>query len=55
MEGILVVLIALIIIHFCGKTYNSGGGCNIKNKSKTKRPNVHTAPQSPRRKNKNVK
>ena len=53
MEGILIILIALIIIHFCGKTYNSGG--YFKDVPKTKKRGCRPAPQSPRRKNKNVK
>lgn len=44
MEGILIILIALLIICFAGKSSHSGG-TNIKDSPKTKRPDVHPAPQ----------
>jgi hypothetical protein len=45
MEGILIVLIALAIICFAGKSSHSGGGCNIKDAPKTKKPDIQPAPQ----------
>jgi hypothetical protein len=46
MEGILIVLIALAIICFAGrKVNNSGGGTNIKDAPKTKKPKIQPAPQ----------
>jgi hypothetical protein len=47
MEEILLILLILIILACGHSRAKSSGGCNVKNSSKTKRPNVHPAPQPP--------
>ena len=46
MDNLLIVLLVLAIICFLGKfSHSKGGGCNVKPKTNTKKPNIAPAPQ----------
>lgn len=46
MEGILLILLVLFVICFAGKFVRSGGGCNVKPKTNSKKPEIYPAPQA---------
>ena len=49
MDNLLIVLLAIVIIGCLGKSKHSHGGCNVKPKTNTKRPDIVPGPQSSKR------